>query len=273
MGELDRALAKAAETGLPVLFSGEPGTGRARAARRLHALRHPQAPYLCLAAPALGAQGLADAQLAMLRGGSLLVTDLDDLAAPVAEALARAMASEPGQGIHWMGSCRDPRALPEALRLRLEVITLRLPALAERREDILPLFRCFLREHARADGRPLPILARGAEKDLLQASWPGNLGQLAWAVASAWRATAGPVLAPLALGAPAGGDGLVLPWPGPGTLASQLAAVQQAASAALLRRALADSAGDPAAAAQVLGLSPRAFGQALREHRISLEND
>jgi DNA-binding NtrC family response regulator len=273
MRELDRALGKAAETGFPVLFSGAPGTGKGRAARRLHALRQPQAPYLCLSAPSLGADGLAERDLALLQGGSLLVTGLDELAPASAEALARAMAGPLGQGLHWLGSCRDPEALPQALRLRLGVIALHLPPLSERREDILPMFRNFLRERARQDGKPVPMLAAGVEKELLQAAWPGNLGQLAWVVATAWRATTGPLLAPLALGAPAAGGELALPWPGPGPLAAQLAKVTLAATAPLLRRALADSHGDPAAAAQALGLAPRAFAQALREHHISLETD
>jgi len=273
MAELDQALAKAAETGFPVLFQGEPGTGRARAARRLHVLRHPQAPYLCLSAPSLAPAGLEEPQLALLQGGSLLLSDLDEIAPAAAGELVRAMAGPLGAGIHWLGSCREPQALPEPLRLRLGVIGLRLAPLRERREDILPLFRSFLRERARLDGRLVPMLERGVEKELLQAAWPGNLAQLAWAVATAWRATSGPVLAPLALAAPGAGGALLLPWPGPGTLAVQLAAVTQAATAALLRQAVAGGVKDPAATARGLGLSPRAFAQALREHGISLEDE
>ena len=201
-----------------------------------------------------------------------------------------------------MGGCRDLDALPELLRLRLAVISLPLPPLRERREDILPLFRSFLDVRARQDGRTVPMLERGAEKELLQCAWPGNLAQLAWAVASAWRATTGPVLAPLPLerlhpagpgapqrasgraaGAPeahradTGGDradgALVLPWPVPGTLADMLAAVSRAAEAALLRKSLEGQRRDPARVAQALGLSPRRFAGVLREHRISLEDE
>ena len=270
MLDLDQALGKAADTGFPVLFQGEPGTGRARAARRIHVLRHPQAPYLVLSAPSLAPAGLDDATLALLQGGSLYVADLDDAAPAAAGELARAMASPLGEGIHWLGSCREPQAMAEALRLRMGVVVLALAPLRERREDILPLFRSFLRERARQDGRPVPMLERGVEKDLLQAPWPGNLAQLAWAVATAWRATTGPMLAPLALGA---GGGLLLPWPGPGTLAAQVAEVTQAATAALLRRAVAGRRADPAAVARDLGLSARSFAQALREHHVSLEGE
>ena len=274
MRELDLGLAKAADTGFAVLFQGEPGAGKSRAARRLHALRHPQAPYLCLSAPSLPPEGPDPRRLALLQGGSIFVSELEELA-PRWDALVRAMDGELGRGIHWMGSCRELARLPEPLRERMGVITFTLPPLRERREDLLPMFRAFLDARARQDGRPVPMLERGAEKELLQGAWPGNLGQLAWAVAHAWRATAGPVLAPLPAGWPGPGgskDGeLVLPWPQPGTLAAMLAAVQRDAEAALLRKALEGRRGDPAQVALSLGLAPRRFAGILREHLISLE--
>jgi DNA-binding NtrC family response regulator len=79
MRELDQALAKAAQTSFPVLFQGEPGSGKRRAARRLHALRHPQAPFLCLSASSLSPAGPDERRMALLQGGSLLVSDLEDL--------------------------------------------------------------------------------------------------------------------------------------------------------------------------------------------------
>jgi DNA-binding NtrC family response regulator len=119
------------------------------------------------------------------------------------------------------------------------------------------------------------MLEREAEKDLLLDPWPGNLSQLAWAVASAWRSTTGPLLAPMPAGgrAPAGAGPLVLPWPEPGTLAEMLETVRHAAAGALLRKAMAGRRSDPAPVARALGLSPRGFARALREYRISLEED
>lgn len=274
---LDQALAKAAQTEVAVVFQGEPGSGRSRAARRLHALRHPQAPYLCLAAASLPPDGPGAHLLALLQGGSLYLSDLEALGPDGGRELVRAMDSAQGRGIHWMGGCRDLRTLPEPLRLRLGVISLTVPPLRERREDILPVFRGLLEGFARQDGRALPRVDRGIEKDLLQGAWPGNLGQLAWAAASAWRATAGPVLAPLppGLAAPAPGDGeaLVLPWPAPASLEAMLEAVRRDAEGALLRQALAGRRGDPARVAEALGLSPRRFAAVLRDHGISLEDD
>jgi DNA-binding NtrC family response regulator len=273
MRELDLALSRAADTDLRVLFQGEQGVGKARAARRLHALRHPQAPYLCLSAPSLPPEGPDPRRLALLQGGSIYVSELEDLAEAGWAPLARAMDSELGQGVHWLGSCRDAKALPEPLRLRMGVIVFTLPPLRERREDILPMFRAFLDARARLDGRPVPGLARGAEKELLQGAWPGNLGQLSWAVAQAWRATAGPLLAPVPAFVPETGGALVLPWPEPGTLAAMLGSVEQSATKALLAKAMEGHRGDPALVARGLGLAPRRLAGILREHHISMEEE
>jgi DNA-binding NtrC family response regulator len=273
MRELDQALSRAADTGFAALFQGEAGTGKGRAARRLHALRHPQAPYLCLSAPALPPEGPDQRRLALLQGGSIYLSELEELAESGWGPLARAMDSDLGRGIHWLGSCRELKALPELLRLRLGVIVFTLPPLRERREDILPMFRAFLEARARQDGRPLPGLARGVEKELLLGAWPGNLSQLAWAVAHAWRATTGPVLAPLPAFGPDSGGALVLPWPAPGTLAAMLAAVEQDAAMALLRKAMEGRRHDPAQVAASLGLAPRRLAGILREHHISMEEE
>jgi DNA-binding NtrC family response regulator len=111
------------------------------------------------------------------------------------------------------------------------------------------------------------------EKELLQAAWPGNLGQLAWAVGHAWRATAGAVLAPMPAFGEEAGAALVLPWPEPGTLAAMLASVEHGAAVALLRKAMEGRRHDPAQVAASLGLAPRRLAGILREHHISMEEE
>ena len=270
MRVLDLELARAAETTEPVLFHGERGTGKSRAARRLHVLRHPQMPYLSVPAGSLGPDGPGDLRLSMLQGGSLYLAGLDEFAPP---SLLKAMESPLGQGVRWMGGCRDPRLLPEPLRLRLGVLTFHLPPLRERREDILPAFWSFLETLARPEGRLLPNLERGTEKDLLQRAWTGNLRQLAWTAAQAWRATPATLLAPLPPEGREGRGSMVLPWPQAGTLDAMLAEVGKAAQGLLLQAALEGRKQTPAAVAQDLGLSLRMLAKALREHHLSLEDE
>lgn len=268
MAEFERTLAKAAETSLPVLFHGEEGSGKARAARRLHTLRHPQAPFAHLPAASLGPR---PRELELARGGSLFLSGLDQLAdpGPLLEAMDAPGASE----VAWMGSCRELSVLREDLRLRMGVLTLRVPPLRERREDILPLLRAFLDMHARREGRPVPVVERSQEREILQRAWPGNVRQLSWSLAQALGATGGPVLAALPPEGARLGEAMVLPFPEPGTLETMLASASFHACGALLRRALEGRREDPAGVARDLGMTPRALARVLREHGIPLEDD
>jgi two-component system response regulator GlrR len=66
----------------------------------------------------------------------------------------------------------------EDLYYRLNVVSLRLPALADRREDIPLLATHFLRRLAERYKRPVPALAPDAMAALIAAPWPGNVRQL-----------------------------------------------------------------------------------------------
>ena len=148
--------------------------------------------------------------------------------------------------------------------MRMGVLTFGLTPLRERREDILPCFWSFLEVLARQEGRTLPTLERGTERDLLQRAWTGNLRQLAWTVAQAWRATPGTLLAPLAAEGLEGRGSLVLPWPQPASMEAMLATVAKAAEGVLLLKALEGKRGHPASVAETLGLSMRSLAKALR---------
>lgn len=265
---LDQALMRAAENDAPALFWGEPGTGRQRAARRLHCLRHPGAPFLALAAGKLPTEELPRS-LRLAAGGSVLLTDLEELPR---EDLPRILAAlEQPDAPHWMATARDPRELPEPLRLRLGVLDFALPPLRQRQEDVLPLFRLHLEGAARLEGRPAPHLERGAERNLLRRAWPGNLRELAWCAAQALRSTDSPLLAAV----PQAGTGaapLCLPRPAIGPLEAMLAQVRAEAEGQFLSETLRRMGGRLPESAAALGLTPRTLAQRLREHRISLDD-
>ena len=66
----------------------------------------------------------------------------------------------------------------EDLLYRLDVIEIRVPALRERREDIVPLARHFVAFFARQAKRVAPELSPEAEAALLRYEWPGNVREL-----------------------------------------------------------------------------------------------
>jgi two-component system response regulator FlrC len=66
----------------------------------------------------------------------------------------------------------------EDLFYRLQVITLELPPLRERREDIIPLGEYFVRRHCRMNKRPRKRLGQAMREYLLNQNWRGNVREL-----------------------------------------------------------------------------------------------
>ncbi len=64
------------------------------------------------------------------------------------------------------------------LYYRLKVVEIRVPALRERREDILPLARVLLLDAARRMNRPQVTLTPRAADHLVRYDWPGNVREL-----------------------------------------------------------------------------------------------
>jgi DNA-binding NtrC family response regulator len=272
MQTLDGVLRQAATSSLPVVFRGERGSGRERCARRLHVLRNPAAPYLSLPAATLGPEGPEPRMLQLLEGGSLFLGGLEHLAPAAAGPLARAMDSTSGQRLAWMGSLDPDGHLAPDIAHRLGSLELRVPALRDRREDLLTLTRLLLEQGARREGRPAPWLERSAERQLLEYGWPGNVRELEVLVGRTLLFAEGHAVRSfpdlgLGLNAP-----LCLPWPPTGSLDVMLRSVARSAEALLLHRAMDRAAGDLPHAAESLGLTVRTLAQRLREHGIPLED-
>lgn len=268
MRAFEADLLRAAEASVPVLFTGPPGSGRSRAARRLHQLRSPQAPFLQLPAELLTPTELKAGQRTA-QGGTLHLTDLEALPAALRPLLLHGLES--GQ-LRWSASAATAAELPEPLRLRIGVLHLELPSLEARREDLLPAFKQALEAAARRNGRVPPILDRSVEREILARPWPGQFRELAWTAEEALRLNPEPRLLRLPPPASAGG-GLHLPWPPPGSLEAMLGELTRGAEAALLRHHLRLEGGSLSACAQRLGLSPRSLALRLREHQIPLEDE
>jgi transcriptional regulator with GAF, ATPase, and Fis domain len=82
-------------------------------------------------------------------------------------------------------------AFREDLYYRLAVLTIRVPPLRDRREDVAPLARHFLAECAARTGRSPRSLTAGALRLLESCAWPGNVRELQNAIRSAHALCAG----------------------------------------------------------------------------------
>jgi transcriptional regulator with PAS, ATPase and Fis domain len=84
----------------------------------------------------------------------------------------------------------------EDLYYRINVFTIHVPPLRERREDILPLAKHFIEKYARAMGKPVKRISPEAEELLIGYRWPGNVRELENAVERAMVVGKGAAIQP-----------------------------------------------------------------------------
>lgn len=204
---LKASLQRVASARAPLLLVGEVGTGKTLVAETLHALSPRRArPLVRIAATAATAAALEDdllgtsspadrrrktGRLFEADGGTLLIEEVGDLP-PATQALlyrlleAREVVAPGGRSvpldIRVIGTSSRPltRAVEEGafrddLYYRLSSLTLKLPLLKDRREDIPSLLDAFAQRHG---GPPAERYDVEAINALLNYGYPGNLREL-----------------------------------------------------------------------------------------------
>src|SRR5881409_1120127 len=213
MEKLYRIIAKAAQSTHPVLILGESGTGKEMVARSIHFSGpfrdKPFIPVDCGSlVPTLieselfgyvkgaftGAVRSRDGLLAIAEGGTVFLDEVGELPVDLQAKLLRAIQE---REIRPVGSTRriainvrilaaTNRDLEQAvaqgtfrrdLYFRLNVLSLRIPPLRERRQDIPLLAAHFLERLSRASGQERSV-SDEAMKALLAYDWPGNVREL-----------------------------------------------------------------------------------------------
>ena len=185
MQALYRLVARVMNTALPVLITGESGTGKSLIARAIHDFSDRRSlPFVVVSAVDLQGMDGPAMVLARARGGSILLDEVSDLND---DAQARIVRMLDGLGDHAprilstsqtdLMHRMDSGHFREDLFYRLGGVTIAVPALRERVDDI-PLLADHFLARAEREGTPTRRLAGGA-LDLVRAySWPGNVRQL-----------------------------------------------------------------------------------------------
>ena len=149
-----------------------------------------------------GADRLQKGKLEMADGGTVFLDEIGDMSLPLQAKLLRVLQDREFQRVGGTRTVsvniriiaatnKDLRQAVKAgqfredLYFRLNVITLTLPPLRERSEDIPALARFFLERHARDAKRPGMSLSRPAMETLTRYPWPGNIRELDNVVARA----------------------------------------------------------------------------------------
>ncbi|NDV01308.1 response regulator [Pseudoroseicyclus tamaricis] len=185
MQSLYRLVARVMNTALPVLISGESGTGKSLIAKAIHDFSDRRTlPFIVVSASDLeGADGPSSV-LGRARGGSILFDEVGDFPAEAQARIVRMLDSLGDSAPRIMSTSQvdlkgkiDEGGFREDLFYRLGGVTIAVPSLRERVDDIPLLADHFLARSER-DGLPLRRLSQPALDLVRTYSWPGNVRQL-----------------------------------------------------------------------------------------------
>ena len=219
-----------AQSDVSVLINGQSGTGKEVFAQAIHnASPRSHKPFIAINCGALpeqlleselfghargaftGAVSNREGLFQAAEGGTLFLDEIGDMPAPLQVKLLRVLQE---RKVRPLGSNRDididvrivsatHRDLPKAmargefredLYYRLNVVSLKIPALAERTEDIPLLANHLLRQSAERHKPFVRAFSTDAMKRLMTASWPGNVRQLVNVIEQCVALTSSPVI-------------------------------------------------------------------------------
>src|SRR5437868_2193787 len=300
MEKLYRIIAKAAQSSHPVLILGESGTGKEMVARSIHfsgpCADKPFIPVDCGSlVPTLieselfgyvkgaftGAVQSRDGLLAIAEGGTVFLDEVGELPVDLQAKLLRAIQE---REIRPVGSTRriainvrilaaTNRDLEQSvaqgsfrrdLYFRLNVLSLRIPPLRERRQDIPLLAAHFLERITRSTGQE-HTLSDDSLKAMLAFDWPGNVRELENSLERACALNTGPLIHLTDL---------------PGSISgarSQAAAVNEGSAKILpmadlekqtIINTIAQLNGDKLLAARLLGIGKTTLYRKLKEYAV-----
>ena len=298
MREVQKAVGMLADSDATVLITGETGTGKEVVARAIH--RHGRraaqgfTAVNCAAIPAgllesqlfghvrgafTGAVGDALGSIRAAHKGTLFLDEIGDMDLVMQAKLLRVLQERVVVPLGGKPTAVDIRVLAathrdlaamvragtfrEDLYWRLGVVPLHLPPLRERVGDIVPLAEHFL---ARGAGVARQLSGEAAAR-LVRHGWPGNVRELRNAMERVAALACRPVVAADDLGFL--GD-VPLATPAEDMMAGTLPEAVARVEAAMIRRALANSGGNRAEAARLLGIHRQLLYEKLRQHGIQL---
>jgi len=214
MQDVFKQMKKAASTDVTIVISGESGTGKEIVARAVHynsdRSSAPFVPVNCNAIPNnlleselfghvkgafTGAKGSRAGFFQVADGGTIFLDEIGDASQSMQGKLLRVIQNKE---IYMVGSSRTRKVntriiaatnkdllslvekgiFREDLYYRINVINIPLPALRERRNDILLLINHFLEKFSKEMDRPMLNFSDDALRALVNYQWPGNVREL-----------------------------------------------------------------------------------------------
>jgi len=213
MLQVSKAIALCAGSGATVLISGESGTGKEVVARLVHTYSERKGPFVTVNCAAIvdtlleselfghekgaftGADSRKIGKFELAQDGTLFLDEIGELAAPLQAKLLRVLQEQVfervGGNQQISSNARviaatnrdlfsevENGGFREDLAYRLQVISIHIPPLRERREDIPLLAQALIGRIARRIHKLAMPLTEGALQLLQQHDWPGNVREL-----------------------------------------------------------------------------------------------
>ncbi|MAY85786.1 sigma-54-dependent transcriptional regulator [Arenibacterium halophilum] len=185
MQALYRLVARVMNTDLPVLISGESGTGKSLIARAIHDFSDRRTlPFITVTSGDLRELEGPARVLARVRGGTLLIDEIADIDDELQARIVR-MMDAPGDHVPRfmattqtnLNAAMEKGQMRQDLFYRLSGATIHVPSLRERVDDV-PLLAAHFLARAEREGAPKRWLSAESEELFRAYSWPGNVRQL-----------------------------------------------------------------------------------------------
>ncbi|MCM2359920.1 MAG: sigma-54 dependent transcriptional regulator [Geobacteraceae bacterium] len=247
MKEIYKTIGAVADSGATVLIQGESGTGKEMVARALHFnSQFRNRPFIAVACSALaptileselfghekgaftGAYRTKPGKFELAQGGTLFLDEISETSPEIQVKLLRFLQEREFERVGGIETIKaDVRVVAATnknlsamvasgefrkdLYYRLKVVTIDLPPLRERKEDILLLVRFLLEKMRHELGKGVEIVPRETMDRIQEHSWPGNVRELENTLRRAVLLSPGNVLLPESLHLEEGGEGERLP--------------------------------------------------------------
>jgi transcriptional regulator with PAS, ATPase and Fis domain len=274
---------KIADVATPVLITGDSGVGKGLIAETIHKLGgEASRPFIAINCPTIpetlleselfgyrrgaftGAESDFKGKIRLSEGGTLFLDEIADIPLNVQAKLLRILeeklfeplGSNTTIKINNRIICATNRELKQLvsdgrfrkdLYYRINTITINIPPLSKRAEDIIPLAEFFMIRFAGQMQKQITGLSESARTALIRYTWPGNIRELRNVMERAVVLSQGNLIEPADLPFEFGEGGAVV-QPGPNNRL-------ESAELSLLKDALSTNQGNVTAAAVALGIS------------------
>jgi len=305
MLQVSKEIALCAGSGATVMIGGESGTGKEVVARLIHAHSGRNGSFVAVNCAAIvstllesdlfghekgaftGANSRKPGKFELAQDGTLFLDEIGELALPLQAKLLRALQE---QGFERVGGTqqintnarvitatnRDLFAEAEAgrfredLAYRLKVISIKLPPLRERREDIPLLASALLKKIALKIHRPPLPLTETALQILSSHDWPGNVRELENLLTQALVQARGNALTPDLFAIPGStSERTAPPRSTPEDRGVALLSLDQV-EAEHIQKVLIHTGGHKGKSCEILGISRPALDRKIKKYTLSL---